>query len=171
MMRLLVAIDRIATKVLEQVCGLLLALILLFILYTVVMRYYFLNPPMWGDTLSTFSYVWLVLIALPLTVRDSSHIAMNFVITRLPLRYVFLTTLLWNLVIVFIGLVIVVYGFHVAWTNPGKFWQLGYLPKTYILMILPVSGALVVLAAIATIAEDTYRYRCGEFAPAKEYDL
>lgn len=170
-MHFLVVADRIITKVLEKLCGILLALILAFVLYTVVMRYFFLNPPMWGDTLATFSYVWLVLIALPLTVRDGSHIAMNFLINRLGLKYIFVAKILWNLVIIFIGLVIVIYGFHVAWTNPGRFWQLGYLPKAYVLMILPISGVLVVLGAIAAIVDDSYRYRRGTFEPIQEYDI
>ena len=45
-----------------------------FTVYTVVMRYVFLDPPVWGDLLTVLSNIWLVFIALALTVREKQHI-------------------------------------------------------------------------------------------------
>ena len=50
---------------------------------------------------------------------------------------------LWTLVILGLGVVIAIYGFEVAWTNPGMYWELGYLPKKYPMLILPLTGSLV----------------------------
>ncbi|MCG8544432.1 MAG: TRAP transporter small permease, partial [Alphaproteobacteria bacterium] len=61
------------------------------------------------------------------------------------------------------GLVICIYGWEVASTNPGKYWEMGYLPKKYPMMILPLTGALVFLGALVAIIEDVVRYRKGEF--------
>ena len=44
----------------------LLVLMVSFTIYTVVMRYVFRNPPFWGDTVSLFCNIWLVLIAYAL---------------------------------------------------------------------------------------------------------
>ncbi len=88
------------------------------------MRYYFEDPPVWGDLLTVLSNIWLVFLALALTVRDRDHIALDLVYTRLPLRLAFLVQQFWSLVIFVLGLVIVYYGLQVVATMGGKYWEM-----------------------------------------------
>ncbi len=48
--------------VVRALCGTLLALMVVFTVYTVVMRYIFHDPPFWGDTLSVFCNIWLTML-------------------------------------------------------------------------------------------------------------
>ena len=163
MLRFLVLVDIGIRKTLTAFCAVCLFTMVAFTVYTVFMRYVFLNPPMWGDIMTLFSNIWLVFIALALTVREREHIALNFIYSRLPLRYGFAVQQLWTLVILALGVVIARYGFEVAWTNPGMYWELGYLPKKYPMLILPITGVLITIGAVVAFIEDCLRYREGTF--------
>ena len=46
-----------------------------------------------------------------------------------------------------------VYGYQAASRILGAFWELGNLPKSYPMMILPIAGVLIFLSAVLNIAE------------------
>ena len=48
-----------------------------FTVYTVVMRYVFHDPPFWGDTLSVFCNIWVTMLGYSLAVRDRQDIALR----------------------------------------------------------------------------------------------
>ena len=76
--------DGIVRTVVMSVCCTLLVLMIAFTLYTVVMRYVFKDPPFWGDTVSLFCNIWLVLMAYALAVRDREDIASEGIYIYLP---------------------------------------------------------------------------------------
>ncbi len=177
MPRFLQVIDRLVHNVLTAFCAILLLLMVVFTVYSVIMRYYFSDPPVWGDLLTVLSNIWLVFIALALTVRDRRHIALDLVYTKLPLKYAFIVQQFWTLVIFVLGLVIVYYGIQVVTTMGGKYWEMwhfawengglvfksNYMPKKYAAMILPISGGLISMAALMALLEDCIRYANGTF--------
>ena len=156
-------IDKWVHRILTAFCGVLLLLVVVFTVYSVVMRYYFEDPPVWGDLLTVLSNIWLVFIALSLTVREKEHIALNLLYNRLPVFWGFAVQQLWTGIICLLGLVILIYGWEVAWTNPGKYWEMGYMPKKYPMLILPITGWLIAISALIAFIEDCVRYRAGEF--------
>lgn len=177
MPRFLRLIDRLVHKVLTAFCGTLLMLMVVFTVYSVVMRYWFEDPPVWGDLLTVLSNIWLVFLALALTVRDRDHIALDLIYTRLPLRFAFIVRQFWSLVIFGLGIVIVYYGLQVVATMGGKYWEMwyfawedggfvfkpNYMPKKYAMAILPISGVLTSIAALMAVLEDGIRYAKGTF--------
>ncbi len=177
MPRYLQMIDRLVHNVLSAFCGILLMLMVAFTVYSVVMRYYFEDPPVWGDLLTVLSNIWLVFLALALTVRDRDHIALDLVYTRLPLGVSFIVQQFWSLVIFCLGIVIVIYGFQVVATMGGRYWEMwyfaweegqivfkpNYMPKKYAMAILPISGVLTSIAALIAVVEDSIRYANGTF--------
>ena len=177
MPRFLQVIDKAVHKVLTAFCGTLLMLMVVFTVYSVVMRYYFEDPPVWGDLLTVLSNIWLVFLALALTVRDRDHIALDLVYTRLPLRAAFFVQQFWSLVIFGLGIIIVYYGLQVVSTMGGKYWEMwyfawedggfvfkpNYMPKKYAMAILPVSGVLTSIAALMAVLEDSIRFANGTF--------
>jgi TRAP-type C4-dicarboxylate transport system permease small subunit len=42
-----------------------------FTVYSIVMRYFFEDPPVWGDLLTLFSKIWRVLLALAALVPEN----------------------------------------------------------------------------------------------------
>ena len=123
MIAFLVMLDRAVRKILTGFCMLMLLLMVSFTVYTVVMRYVFENPPVWGDLLTVLSNIWLVFIALALTVREKEHIALNLIYSRLPVAWGFAVQQLWTGVIFLLSIVICVYGYDVAMK-----WSLVKLP-------------------------------------------
>ncbi|MEM7224562.1 MAG: TRAP transporter small permease [Pseudomonadota bacterium] len=178
-------VDIAIRKLLTGFCAILLLLMVVFTVYSVVMRYVFEDPPVWGDLLTVLSNIWLVFLALALTVRDKDHIALDLVYSWLPLKAVFAIQQFWSLVICGLGFVMIVYGLQVVDTMGGKYWEMwyfawedgsfvfkpNYMPKKYAVTIVPISGALVCLAAIASILEDSYRLKTGTFVYAKDMEL
>ncbi len=177
-------IDRTVKKSLTFLCAVLLLLMVAFTVYSVVMRYWFLDPPVWGDLLTVLSNIWLVFFALALTVRDKDHIALDLVYSWLPLKVAFAIRQFWTLVIFGLGIVMIVYGLEVVATMGGKYWEMwyfawedgglvfkpNYMPKKYAVAIVPISGFLVSVAAIASILEDSLRLKAGTYEQTSGFD-
>ena len=178
-------IDAAVKKLLTAFCAILLLLMVAFTVYFVVMRYVFENPPVWGDLLTVLSNIWLVFLALALTVRDKDHIALDMIYTWLPLKAAFAIQQFWTLVIFGLGLVMIVYGIEAVTTMGGKYWEMwyfawedgqlvfkpNYMPKKYAIAIVPISGVLVCVAAIASVLEDSLRLKEGTFRHIEDMDV
>ena len=52
-------IDQAVKKTLTAFCAILLLAMVAFTVYSVVMRYVFKDPPIWGDLLTVLSNIWL----------------------------------------------------------------------------------------------------------------
>jgi TRAP-type C4-dicarboxylate transport system permease small subunit len=177
MIKSIVLFDKWARKFLAAFCMLMMFLMVFFTDYTVVMRYVFENPPVWGDLLTVLSNIWLVFIALVLTVREKEHIALNVIYSRLPTKLGFAIQQFWTLIIFLMGIVICVAGLEVVSKMGGKYWEMWYfawengsfvfkphyMPKKYAMVILPLMGALISIGACAAIIEDTVRLVKGKF--------
>ena len=175
-----VFIDRMVRHILTAFCAVFLFLMVAFTVYSVMMRSVFLNPPVWGDLLTVLSNIWLVFLALALTVRDRDHIALDLVYTWLPTKAAFAVQQFWSLVIFGLGLIMIIYGIEAVQTMGGKYWEMwyfawedggfvfkpNYMPKKYAIAIVPISGFLVSLAALASIIEDSLRLRAGTYKQA-----
>jgi len=177
-------IDSLVKKILTGFCGIFLLLMVVFAVYNVVMRYVFENPPVWGDLLTVLSNIWLVFIALALTVRDKDHIALDLIYSWLPAKMAFVIQQFWTLVIFSLGIVMIIYGMEAVDTMGGKYWEMwhftwengqfafkpNYMPKKYAIAIVPISGVLVCVGAVASIIEDSFKLREGTYRQAKDAD-
>ena len=170
-------VDKFIRKFLAAFCMLMLFLMVFFTDYTVIMRYIFEDPPVWGDLLTVLSNIWLVFIALVLTVREKEHIALNVIYSRLPTKFGFLIQQFWTLIILSLGLVICITGIEVVSNMGGKYWEMwyftwengsivfkpNYMPKKYAMYILPLMGGMISISALAAIIEDIISLRKGKF--------
>ena len=170
-------LDRAVKAVLTAFCAVLLLMMVAFTVYSVVMRYVFEDPPVWGDLLTVLSNIWLVFFALALTVRDKDHIALDLIYSWLPLKAAFVIRQFWTMIIFALGLVMIVYGLEAVATMGGKYWEMwyfawedggfvfkpNYMPKKYAISIVPISGFLVCVAAVASIIEDSLKLQAGTY--------
>ena len=124
MIKFLVTFDLWARKFLTAFCVLMLFMMVAFTCYTVFMRYVLDNPPVWGDLLTVLSNIWLVFIALALTVREKEHIALNLIYSHLPVAIGFAVQQLWTGIICLLGGVICYYGWDAATNMGGKYWEM-----------------------------------------------
>jgi TRAP-type C4-dicarboxylate transport system permease small subunit len=123
------------------------------------MRYVFKDPPFWGDTISLFCNIWLVLIAYGLAVRDREDIASEAIYVYLPPRAVTVLRFTWQTMTFAFAVFLIWFGLDAAQNVPGQFWELGGLPKKVPMMALPLSGTLVALLTASNIAEDIFGWR------------
>jgi TRAP-type C4-dicarboxylate transport system permease small subunit len=177
MVRFLVAFDLGARKFLAAFCMIALFLMVAFTVYTVFMRYVLQDPPVWGDLMTVLSNIWLVFIALALTVRERQHIALDLIYSRLPLKLGFAVQMMWTMVICAMGGVIAYYGWEVVSNQGGMYWEMwhfaweeggivfkeNYMPKAYAQMILPLTGVLICIGALVAMIEDIFSFRAGTF--------
>jgi TRAP-type C4-dicarboxylate transport system permease small subunit len=146
--------ERRVQRLLENVCNALLVAMVLFTCYTVLMRYVFRNPPFWGDTLTMFCNIWLVLVAYAVSVRKREFIAMQGVYGMLPKGWPFALNFAWNLLTALLGAFLLVFGIAAAANVPGSYWELGGLPNKVPMSIMPIAGALIALAALRNAVDD-----------------
>jgi TRAP-type C4-dicarboxylate transport system permease small subunit len=125
-----------------------------FTAYTVAMRYIFLDPPFWGDTLTMFANIGLVMLAFVVATRDDDHIAMQGFYAFISPVTAAVLDLIWNVVILAFGLFLAWYGYQAALDVPGQFWELGGLPKRYPMMVMPFAGLLTAIAAAFVVIRD-----------------
>ncbi|MEP3278245.1 MAG: TRAP transporter small permease [Stappiaceae bacterium] len=184
MLAIIKFVDRTVRKTLTAFCAVLLFLMVAFTVYSVVMRYVFENPPVWGDLLTVLSNIWLVFFALALTVRDKDHIALDLIYSWLPQKAAFAIQQFWSLIILGLGVIMIIYGMEAVSTMGGKYWEMwyfawedgqfvfkpNYMPKKYAISIVPISGFLVSVAAFASIIEDSMRLKAGTYEHVKEVD-
>ena len=177
-------IDSAVKKTLTLFCAILLLAMVAFTVYSVVMRYVFKDPPIWGDLLTVLSNIWLVFFALALTVRDKDHIALDLIYDWLPRKAAFFIRQFWTVVIFCLGIVMIIWGIEAVQTMGGKYWEMwyfawedggivfkpNYMPKKYAIAIVPISGVLVCVAAVASIIEDSVRMKAGVYGQSDDPD-
>lgn len=146
-------LDSLAKRIVRWTCAVLLLLMVGFTAYTVTMRYVFLDPPFWGDTLTMFANVGLVMFAFVVAAWENDHIAMQGFYALISPVKAALLDMIWNLVIVAFGLFLAWYGFEAAMDVPGQFWELGGLPKKYPMLIMPAAGLLTAFAGSLVVVK------------------
>jgi TRAP-type C4-dicarboxylate transport system permease small subunit len=153
------ATDRVLRAVVAWVSCTLLVLMVLFTVYTVIMRYVFKNPPFWGDTVALFCNIWLVLMAYSLAVRDREDIVSEGIYIYLSDSVVAALRYAWQVLTLVFGVYLIWYGIEASLTVPGEFWELGGLKKKYPMAALPLCGVLITAMSALNLAEDTLGWR------------
>ncbi len=123
MVRALKAVGRFIDRTLDISATLLLGLLVLVVLYNVLLRYVFGEPPFWTDRVGTTANVAMVLIGLSLAVKHKDLIAMQALYDHLPKKAELALEALWNAVILAFSLVFVWYGYIAAVNMPGMYWD------------------------------------------------
>jgi TRAP-type C4-dicarboxylate transport system permease small subunit len=152
--RAIVLIDMLLRRALMVFCSIMLILMVLLACYVVVMRTVFLLPPFWGDTVTMFANVWFVMLAFALSIRERASISMQVIYNYMPPLLARVIDSLWTVLLGAVGLMLLINGYLVARDVPGSYWELGNLPKSAPMMVLPISGILVMLACFVVIIED-----------------
>ena len=71
-------------KLEEILIGGLLAAMVIITCLQVILRYVFDSGIVWGLEATSYAFLWMVLLGLSYGVRTNSHIAVDFLLTRLP---------------------------------------------------------------------------------------
>lgn len=131
----------------ERVAAILLLAMLIFMLASVVLRSLFGAGPFWGDTLATLSAVLMLFVLFPVGILKGENIAMGALHERLPTTVAVFLGRLWDGLFLISGLFLFAAGIHLSREIPGFYSELGGLNKGYVVLIVPLSGLAMSLAA------------------------
>ena len=142
------------TKFLEFVCCLLFAFITVVGTYQIVVRYVFNNPSTVSEELLTYSFTWLALLAAALVFGKKDHMRMSFIADKFKgKKAVFMGIVSELLIMLFAGLVLVYGGASITKLTTTQITASLGVNMSYIYMILPICGVIIVLYSIMNIAE------------------
>ena len=143
---------------LEQWLLPLLALLLGFItagvFLQIVLRYGFDTSFLWGEELSLFAFIWCVYLGAAICVRRRSHFAFDFLAGLLSGRAAAVQHLLVDLIVIGIAAVLVVDGWTYAQLSIQRLSPALGITLFVPTIIIPVSGALMILAVIPDAVRD-----------------
>jgi TRAP-type C4-dicarboxylate transport system permease small subunit len=159
--------DRVFARI-EQAVVVLLAGLLLFItagvFLQVILRYVFATTFLWGEELSLFAFIWCVYLGAAIGVLRRNHFGFDFLAESLQGRWAGGQRLFVDLCVLAVAVLMLVQG----WT----FSELSILRLSPALgislliptVVIPLSGALMILFVLFDIARDLRQLATGQRA-------
>ena len=144
----------ILSKILEVICSVLFAFITIVGTYQIVSRYLFNKPSTISEELLTYSFTWLALLAAALVFGKKEHMRMSFIADKFEGNKALVMGIVTELLIMFFAALVLVYGgiSITKLTTTQITASLGF-NMSYIYMILPICGEIIVIYSIFNIAE------------------
>lgn len=155
------AIGSIAEKIVVALVGLLLVMVF----FNVFARYILKVGIGWAEELSMLLFVWVIFLGTYLALRKKAHLALVFIIRRLPSnlaavsRYVILVLSLMLVAAVFVGGVgFVCNTISLAQKTPmlgiSAAWAYASIPISFALMIMEILKAIILKQHIIKIEDN-----------------
>ncbi|MCB2290574.1 TRAP transporter small permease [Clostridium sp. CS001] len=142
------------TKALEVVCISLFIFITIIGLYQIITRYVFNAPSTISEELLTFSFTWMALLSAALVFGKREHMRMEFVANLFKGKAsIALGIISEVLILIFAALVLIYGGMSITKLTALQVTASLGVPMSYIYVIVPVSGVLIVLYNILNINE------------------
>jgi len=132
----------------------LLAFITAGVFVQVVLRYGFARSFLWGEETALFAFIWCVNLGAAICVWRRSHFAFDLFAERLSGRAAGVQRLIVDLCVLLVTGVMVVQGWSFAQLSLQRFSPALGITLLVPTLAIPVSGALMVLAALAALRHD-----------------
>lgn len=137
------SLKKILDTVLYWITVLLFFLLLLAVVWQVASRQLLGSPATWTDEASRMLFVWLGLFAAALVFGERGHIAVEFLVRKLPHRAEKYLAVFVQVVVGFFAIIVMIWG-GVLIAQAGWTQQLSAVPFTFghMYLALPVAGLL-----------------------------
>lgn len=144
----------VITKALEVICVVLFVFITIVGTYQIVTRYVFNAPSTISEELLTFSFTWMALLSAALVFGKREHMRMEFIADKFKGKAgATLSIISEIIVLIFSALVLVYGGIQITRLTVLQVTASLGVPMSYIYIIVPISGILIVLYNIINIGE------------------
>ncbi len=150
---------RALDNVFEALCLLCLAAVLFVVLWQVFAREFLENTPSWSEETARVLLIWIGFLMAALAFREGAHIAISFVVDRLPAALQLVVKWLVPALIVGFGIYLLVQGTQFTLdarvaTLPGT-----GLPRSVMYVVMPVAGFMICLyTVLQVLGVSTQRY-------------
>ena len=132
----------------------LLALITAGVFVQVVLRYGFAKSFLWGEELALFAFIWCVYLGAAICTWRRSHFAFDLFAGRLSGRAAGLQQLVVDLCVLLVAVVMMVQGATFAELSVQRLSPALGITLLVPTLAIPLSGGLMVLAALAALRRD-----------------
>ena len=127
------------------VCGAVLIVFTGLVLYSVVMRYFFSAPPIWGEEIPKLLFVWMIFVGAGFAYLAGANIRMTLIIDLVPRRPRLAIELVMHLLVVAMLLVILWYSVPIVQLTSNFTSLATGISEGWKYLALPV-GAVLLLA-------------------------
>ncbi|MFH5823561.1 TRAP transporter small permease [Georgenia sp. AZ-5] len=143
------AVKKVLDKLLAGASVLLFAVLVIDVVWQVFSRQVLRDPSTWSEELARYTFVWLGFFAAALVFSERGHIAVDFVVRKLPGGVQRAMSVLVQLLIIAFAVIVLVWG---GWRAAMGAWgqNLTALPTTIgpMYMVMPITGVLIAFYAI-----------------------
>ena len=157
MERLLVRIEGLLVPLLAA----LLALITVGVFVQVVMRYLFATSFLWGEELSLFAFIWCVFLGSAICSRRHAHFSFDLFDGLLAGRAAAVQRLVVDVAVLAVTLLLVAAGWEFSKLSLQRLSPALGITLFVPTVVIPVSAALMLLAALLDLVRDTRRLIAG----------
>ena len=127
----------------------------------VVLRYVFDTSFLWGEELSLFAFIWCVYLGAAICSLRRTHFAFDLFAEVLTGRPAALQRLLADLAVLFVTAVMLVEGWRFSQLSLQRMSPALGITLFIPTVVIPVSGVLMVFAALRDVARDWHGLRTG----------
>lgn len=139
----------------------LLALITVGVFVQVVLRYFFDESFLWGEELSLFAFIWCVYLGAAISVRHRSHFAFDLAADLLKGRAAGVQRLTVDLAVLAVAVLMLVEGWTFSQLSVQRLSPALGITLLVPTIVIPASGAFMILAVLVDLARDVERVRSG----------
>ncbi len=139
----------------------LLAFITVGVFVQVVLRYAFAQSFLWGEELSLFAFIWCVYLGAAICVWRRSHFAFDLFADRLRGRAAGVQRLIVDLCVLLVAVAMLKDGWTFSELSRQRFSPALGITLLVPTIVIPLSGALMVLAALGQVWADLRRALSG----------
>jgi TRAP-type C4-dicarboxylate transport system permease small subunit len=146
----------------ENLAALCLGGLLLTLFLQVFTRFIIRDPLSWTEEAARYLYVYVVFLGASAAVSDRSHVAIDFLVLRLPRLGRLVVALLVNLGVLFVLANLAYWGIRATIRQlhiPLVVLDISY---AWVYAVVPATAVLMTARTLAVMGQDVRRYRQGE---------
>jgi TRAP-type C4-dicarboxylate transport system permease small subunit len=136
----------------KYLAGVLLAAMTILVFSQVLFRYLLKVPLDWSEELSTFTFVWMALLGASVGLKRNEHPRLDLFFNLFPERMQKIITVLCNLAILFMLMVLFVYGWKLTVSMKSQLTAALQYSVSFVYVVLPISAAIMFIhLAVQTV--------------------
>lgn len=138
-------------RIVENVCAVFAVVMTALVLYQVLARNVLHLSLSVVEEVSRYCMVWLGLLGATIGYRTKSHVAVTYLVDKLPEGARKIVEVIINLLVIAFCLILLIYGWEMISRTIQKSTSMPWLPVKYIMAVVPLCGLISIVYSIENI--------------------